>query len=175
MGDTEHPCRNRDDLSWVGFERLAVTSAEAPCWLRDLLSPYRLQRCYVAGAADGYLIAELTGDSDLTTLSPPGADLAAESDRALLVVTAVDRLRLAAETLHFRYFAPQYGTSEDTATGSAMRLLGELSSDRPAVLQAIQRSPQGGLLFARCDDDYTWVGGRVEAGALARDGVGGSA
>jgi predicted PhzF superfamily epimerase YddE/YHI9 len=66
--------------------------------------------------------------------------------------------------IRFRYFAPQYGVAEDSATGSAMRILLDYCQQNYQLeyLEAFQCSPAGGVLFARAVADRIAVGGRVE-------------
>jgi predicted PhzF superfamily epimerase YddE/YHI9 len=67
---------------------------------------------------------------------------------------------VGADAIQLRYFAPQYGVPEDTATGSALRVLAEYWSPRFTRLTAEQCSPAGGLLLAQWTPDHIDVGGR---------------
>jgi predicted PhzF superfamily epimerase YddE/YHI9 len=94
----------------------------------------------------------------------PDTSLGIYTRRALIVTCAVSKdLALQGENIHLRYFAPQYGIAEDAATGSAMRVLAGYWQQRGLgdELQALQRSPEGGLLWSRVQNQTTWVGGYV--------------
>lgn len=111
----------------------------------------------LAGPDDGYLVARLPDGFDLTSLSPPGAALEQITRRALIATTLLD----AAGAIGLRYFAPQYGVAEDSATGSAMRVLARYWADRFQNLTATQFSPAGGELFSSICGATTRIGGRV--------------
>lgn len=71
--------------------------------------------------------------------------------------------------IQLRYLAPQYSPAEDSATGSAMRVLASYWQFRNGVtrLDAWQRSAGGGLLRSEIDDQGSvWVGGNVFVRAL---------
>lgn len=162
---TDLPCRQRDGLTWIGFPAMAVTPHAAPDWLTKALAglqPENVLRCASAGPEDGYLVVELAAGADLARVSAPGAALSAYTHRALILACGVDaHSALQDETLHYRYFAPQYGAAEDAATGSAMRVLASYWRQAGAHLTALQRSRAGGYLHALREDDITWVGGHV--------------
>lgn len=163
-GDREIPCRTRRDRCWVGFETPGLTAINPPKWLIEVLgSP--THQCAEIGDDTGYLLAELPPGSDLAALQRPGDALARQTDRALLVCTQGLKSGSGQPQYHFRYFAPQYGTPEDSATGSAMRLLAAhaLATQGFTALVALQLSPGRGLLFSHVEGANIWVGGRVEA------------
>lgn len=160
------PCTQDGALTWVGLPAVVPTACDTPAWLDRVLDAKTSQQvkdCALAGPADGYLVIELAEDTDLAAITPPTADLGKDTRRALIITCAVSpELARAGEQIHFRYFAPQYGVSEDAATGSAMRVLSPYWSRLGTELKALQCSPTGGVLYARTDGDHAWVGGQVE-------------
>jgi len=163
MGDSQLPCRFADRRIWLGFSTVQTTTCPIPAWIEDVLGVQALG-CATAGAQDGYLVAELTADSCLADIPVPDASLGTHSRRALIVTCAVTADRaLRGENIQLRYFAPQYGVAEDAATGSAVRVLAGYWQQRGLgdELQALQRSPAGGLLWSRVQNQTTWVGGYV--------------
>jgi hypothetical protein len=73
--------------------------------------------------------------------------------------------------IQLRYMAPQYSPSEDSATGSAMRVLASYWQSRLGAcrLEAWQRSAGGGLLHTHIDEQgRVWVGGKVAVQALGQ-------
>lgn len=170
MGGTLLPCTRREGLNWLGFPSLSVNTCESPAWLADVLGAGVLQRaslhCALAGGDQGYLVVDLGRDADLAALKTPDETLARHTGRALVVTCAVSlEHALCGEDIQFRYFAPQYGEPEDSATGSAMRVLASYWQDHSDSLVALQRSATGGYLRSRIADGLTWVGGQVVAGA----------
>ena len=166
-GQISLPTRSNGRLHWIGFPGLAVRPAIAADFSRrqtleqlESLIGAPLANCAVAGGAQGYLIAELAQEDALSTLRPPGAALGAATERALIVTS---RCGHSADKIAFRYFAPQYGVSEDSATGSAMRVLASYWQHRGLgeTLEAVQLSPAGGLLRSAVEGGITWVGGIV--------------
>lgn len=161
---------------WVAFEQPALTSVTAPSDLSSLLGAVP-QDCANVGDENGYLIAALGDDSDLSALEPPGNALSQLTSRALIVTsrpaTAPRRHNDTDPDFYYRYFAPQYGVEEDAATGSAMRLLAHFWQTRGLgeSLTARQCSPQGGLLHSKIEGTLTWVGGRVGGRVAGRDVV----
>jgi predicted PhzF superfamily epimerase YddE/YHI9 len=166
-GQISLPTRSDGELHWIGFPGLAVRPANAADFSRgqtleqlESLIGAPLANCAVAGGSQGYLIAELVQDDALSKLRPPGAALGNATERALIVTS---RSSHSADRIEFRYFAPQYGVSEDSATGSAMRVLASYWQHRGLgeALEALQLSPAGGLLRSAIEGGITWVGGIV--------------
>lgn len=155
----------RGGMHWVGFPSIGITACAVPGWAEALLGAAPL-RAAEAGPPSGYLVLEMAGDCDPATLRAPGEGLAAHSARSLIVTRKVHAPdALIGETIQFRYFAPQHGVPEDTATGSAMRVLATYWQGRGAgnEQQALQRSADGGWLQSRIEGERTWIGGHVVA------------
>lgn len=143
-----------------------MATVERPEGLAELLGATP-QACAAVGDERGYLIAVLEDNAELQALRPPGRALAQLTSRALLVTCRTNGPSAGTDDsgvdVHYRYFAPQYGVSEDPATGSAMRLLAQFWQDKGLGdrLNARQCSPEGGLLRSEIEGTLIWVGGRV--------------
>ena len=164
-GSAQVACQTREGYTWLGFATAQPVECETAGWMRDLLGT-RPTACAEVGGADDYLVVQLPRDSQLRDISRPDTVLGSYTRRALVVTCSVSEpARQCAEHIHFRYFAPQYGVPEDTATGSAMRVLASYwqRCGLGPQLVALQCSPQGGLLHSHIRDGLTWVGGRVMA------------
>jgi predicted PhzF superfamily epimerase YddE/YHI9 len=163
MNGNEVHCANQDDVEWLSFPSLETRDCEVPQWAAQLLGQAPANAAE-AGPADGYLILEMPQGCDPASLQAPGEALKAETGRSLIVTrrtSAADSF--CSEDIQYRYFAPQHGVPEDTATGSAMRVLAAYWLQRGAgsKLKALQRSADGGWLTSRIDNGRTWIGGRV--------------
>ena len=149
-----------DDWAWIGLPSIACEPCAVPPWVREFfpLQPWRAAR---AGDESGYLVLEWPAGFDLTSLRVPDYGLRRRTQRAL-IATCVDRDDPGVD-VRLRYFAPQHGVPEDTATGSAMRVLANYWMNRElnGGLHAYQCSPFGGELRSRLRGELTWVGGRV--------------
>lgn len=155
-------------LLWLSFTPLAVTPCPIPPWTERLFGSIPIAAAQ-AGDWRGYIILEWPQDYPLDTLPGPAALLQAATERALIVTAACGSgSGTQEEDIRFRYFAPQYGVDEDSATGSAMRVLASYWQQRRDIQQltAYQCSPAGGLLYSRIENRRVLVGGRV-----ARDPV----
>lgn len=153
--------RRDDALFWVGLPSIDCRPCAAPAWLREYFDvmPWRAA---MTAEDDGYLILEFAADFDLRELSPPDYGIRRRTQRSL-IVTCADESNADID-IQLRYFAPQHGVPEDTATGSAMRVLASYWSNRELSdrLSAYQCSTEGGLLFSEYLGETTWVGGYVD-------------
>lgn len=149
-----------DDWAWIGLPPINSVPCALPLWLSEFF-PSAPWRAALAGEDDGYLILEWPAGFDLTTLPVPDYGLRHRTQRAV-IATCLD-LEDPSTDVQLRYFAPQHGVPEDTATGSAMRVLATYWMNRELHdgLRAYQCSPFGGELRSRIRGDRTWVGGRV--------------
>ena len=159
MGGSRIECQSRADLLWLLFDRLASESILLPHWV-DTVFGSRPMRAATAGPEQGYLVLEWPGGFRLEALSPPSMELTRYTSRAII---ACSRSGDKPGAIRFRYFAPQYGVAEDSATGSAMRILLDYCQKNYQLdyLEAFQCSPAGGVLFARAVANRIAVGGRV--------------
>lgn len=163
MGHSNVACRREARITWLGFATIECTDTPPPGWLFELMNRQSL-RCAHAGGDDGYLISQFPAGTTLQDMAAPGTTLSNYSRRALIVTCEAPPQGLPTGTdFHFRYFAPQYGVPEDSATGSAMRVLARFWQHRGLgdTLTAHQCSAAGGILHSHVREDTTWVGGHV--------------
>jgi predicted PhzF superfamily epimerase YddE/YHI9 len=116
-----------------------------------------------SGAADDYLVLEVAAPASVAAAEPDAAAIGAATRRALILTA------LGPTGPVFRYFAPQYGDSEDSATGSAAVQLGSYWRDRAGLEAAdyVQLSPGGGCMTVHCNLAEVELSARVEYGAAA--------
>ncbi|WOJ97134.1 PhzF family phenazine biosynthesis protein [Congregibacter brevis] len=147
------------DKYWIGLPSISCTACRVPHWIGEFF-PVPPWRAAEAGADDGYLVLEWPEGFDLESLPIPRYALHRRTGRALIVTS---RDTSSSFDIQMRYFAPQHGVPEDTATGSAMRVLATywMNRDLSEGLRARQCSQFGGELYSRIRGDLTWVGGRV--------------
>jgi predicted PhzF superfamily epimerase YddE/YHI9 len=158
-----------EQRAWVGLPPIHCRASRVPHWISEVF-PSPPWRAAEAGDDNAYLVLEWPAGFDLSTLPVPPYALRRRTGRAL-IVTAAEHPGSRFD-IQFRYFAPQHGVPEDTATGSAMRVLAHYWMNRELSdqLHAYQCSPRGGELRSRIRGDLTWVGGRVlRAGAGVDD------
>jgi predicted PhzF superfamily epimerase YddE/YHI9 len=162
-GATDIPFRQEGALIWLQFPYPDLTPSALPQGI-DRLLPGAALSCERVGGASGYLLVVLQSSDELAAMTPPGEALKPLTDRALLVYVRCAQNNATPTPYCFRYFAPQYGSAEDTATGSAMRLITASAGTRytdPSIMAA-QFSPGGGLLDGAVEGDTVWVGGQVQ-------------
>lgn len=159
MNGSAVKCWHQKGVTWLQFERIRTRRCLPPEWLRTIF-PDQPQAVEAASCGDerGYLVVQWPDDFDLKRLSPPDERLSNWSQRAIICTAAQPSTGTDAITL--RYFAPQYGVVEDTATGSALRVLADYWSQRFAHITAVQCSPTGGQLLAAITSDHVEIGGR---------------
>ena len=162
-GATHIPFRQEGALIWLQFPYPDLTPSALPQGI-DRLLPGAALSCDRVGTTSGYLLVELQSPDELAAMTPPGEALKALTDRALLVYVRCAQNNATPTPYCFRYFAPQYGSAEDTATGSAMRLITASAGTRYTdhEIMAAQLSPGGGLLYGAVEGDTVWVGGHVQ-------------
>ena len=162
-GATHIPFRQEGALIWLQFPYPDLTPSALPQGI-DRLLPGAALSCDRVGTTSGYLLVELQSPDELAAMTPPGEALKALTDRALLVYVRCAQNNATPTPYCFRYFAPQYGSAEDTATGSAMRLITASAGTRYTdhEIMAAQLSPGGGLLYGAVEGDTVWVGGQVQ-------------
>jgi len=140
------------------YNRPAVVECPIPDFAESVLGTPPIGAAASGGSA-GYLLLVVPDAATVQNLQPDLQQLAASTDCAL-IVTAFD----AAEAVcFFRYFAPQYGTLEDTATGSAAVQLTAFWQARLRIsdIRLRQLSAGGALLAAACHGDEVELSARV--------------
>jgi predicted PhzF superfamily epimerase YddE/YHI9 len=154
-----HACR---ELHWIRLPNIPIIPTEPPQWLAELFGDTGPVLAALAGGESDYLIVHWPAGFDLSRLPVPNK-LAKFSQRAL-ISTCESRYAYDLARVESRYFAPQYGVTEDSATGSAMRVLALYWQQQGLgkQLSNYQRSASGGLLFSEiADDQHVYIGGRV--------------
>ena len=137
-----------------------VVDCAVPEFAANVLGVQPLGAATVGGSS-GYLILQLADADSVRTLQPDYSAITAATDRAL-IVTARDRFAGGPGCV-FRYFAPQYGTPEDAATGSAAVQLAAFWSPRlqRKSFSALQLSPEGARLQLGCEAGSVDLAARV--------------
>jgi predicted PhzF superfamily epimerase YddE/YHI9 len=117
------------------------------------------------GAPTDYLILELDSVQTVQDLQPDFAAINVATERALIVTAAKMHTEMPGCVV-FRYFAPQYGTPEDAATGSAAAQLAAYWLPRlnTQYCNAQQLSPQGAWMQLHQQGDTVELGARVGYG-----------
>ncbi|WP_279244458.1 PhzF family phenazine biosynthesis protein [Candidatus Litorirhabdus singularis] len=158
MNDTTAQFEHSNSISWVGLPPLEIFHCGVPDWVQELFQQQPASAA-TAGQSDDYLILAWPADFPLQELAFP-THLGRHTQRAV-IATCLDTTPSGFD-IHFRYFAPQYSSVEDAATGSAMRVLADYwQPQRGDSLRAWQCSPQGGELLSRREPEITWVGGHM--------------
>jgi len=120
--------REAPDFFWLATSRIrCLTEALPPRDWFDIAP----QSAALAGGDAGYWILRWPLGFDLVRLRP-GLDAICRSTHRAVIATA-EAGRGADHDIVVRYFAPQYGKEEDTATGSAAAVLGAFWN-RPALV-----------------------------------------
>ena len=157
MSDAEIVAVKENDKTWLRFQTLETTKCTAPRWCKQVLGVEPIKAA-TAGDDNGYLILQYPDNFMLSSISAPGKDLQRHTQRAI-IACCISKDNNA--DINLRYFAPQYGTNEDTATGSAMRAIADYWSPRYQALSAVQCGPnnQKGYLFSRLTNNHIEIGG----------------
>ncbi|MBU2887327.1 PhzF family phenazine biosynthesis protein [Gilvimarinus agarilyticus] len=123
---------------------LSISPAKHPKFWSWVVPAPIIDSRYCGGPQE-YCLIQLTHNTNLRTIQPFARRLTALSGRALILVVG--------NTQHpkMRYFAPQYGVGEDTATGSAAVQVANFywQKYRFKQLYIEQQSPQGGLIHTQ--------------------------
>ena len=165
MAGTSVRCRQDTTLTWLAFPRVTCSPCAVPPWAFSVLGSMP-EAAAITGGHDGYLIVRFADDFPLRSLALPDTTLAKHTQRA--VIATCRSTAKAPGAVQLRYFAPQYATAEDSATGSALRILADYWASQDGIqrLSAAQLSPRGGQLYSRVEAESVWVGGRVIAEAV---------
>jgi len=143
------------------YKRPSPTNCAVPAFAAPVLGVPPLAAATVGGPT-GYMLLEVADASALQILQPDFSALTAATKRALIVTAKA--VHTDGAGIVFRYFAPQYGTPEDAATGSAAVQLAAFWSSRLACerFTAVQMSLQGAWLRLGCGADAVDLTARVE-------------
>ena len=110
---------------------------------------------------NGYLIIRLADNTDLKQIEPDLALLERNTGQALIITSY--HSNQADFDYQLRYFAPQYGVREDSATGSANEIAAYFWQPRlkKISMACYQASKAGGYIYANIEDNRLWIGGNV--------------
>lgn len=153
--------RQQQGRIWLLAPRIATAPAPIPESAGRWFGGAPL-RSAVTAAADGYRILEFGNGIDIAVLKPAFLAIQRHETRAVIITqTASTRYREFDYAL--RYFAPQYGTPEDDATGSAAVVLADYWSARLGNhLRALQCSAGGGAITSSADRGTVAISGEFE-------------
>lgn len=152
---------------WLRLPRPRCRAAALPANLQHWFSAAAVPlRSAIAGGNSGYRILEWAAGTDLALLQPQ-LDVITRSSTRAVIATQADG---GSWSFTLRYFAPQFGNPEDSATGSATAVLADYWAARSGAraFRALQCSPAGGVIDSRIDDDFVYIGGAVSALATGR-------
>jgi predicted PhzF superfamily epimerase YddE/YHI9 len=137
-----------DARIWLDMPRTSCRSTAVPGWAARAFSCPPMAAA-VAGDDSGYWVFEFDPAVDLARLAPDLAEIAKQTQRAVIVTQKT--LPPGEFDFLLRYFAPQYGVNEDAVTGSANRVLADYWHGRTGQRQfrALQCSPSGGVVESR--------------------------
>ena len=142
---------NKGNEIEISLPRVTAKNCEVPDWANKVMtfregyiSP---DQAAISDKLDGYLLLEFNPNLSLDVFSGLLLDLnmLCESTKRALVITQFDEEN---RCLYTRYFAPQYGVKEDSATGSVMRFVGDyiMKTYNIAEYKVSQRSKEGGFM-----------------------------
>jgi predicted PhzF superfamily epimerase YddE/YHI9 len=143
------------------YKSPSPTNCAVPAYAAPVLGVQPLAAAEIGGSA-GYVVLELADAAVLQALQPDFSALTAATERAVIVTAKAEHAD--GPGIVFRYFAPQYGSPEDAATGSAAVQLAAFWSSRLGLerFTAVQLSPQGAWLQLGCSGAAVDLTARVE-------------
>lgn len=164
-------------LHWLKLAGIEVSEIAVPEWAAAAFSSTPT-RAAIAGDTRDYLIFEWPSETqNLATLSIDFDTIKTHTQRAVIATQWFDTNNPPDQCLPpydfaQRYFAPQYGSNEDSATGSAHRVLASYWHNRTGQKRftAWQCSTAGGILHSHLYTDFhngnansgIWIGGQVQ-------------
>ena len=159
--EREITARRRGQRLWLTLPRLRSTPCAIPEYARRCFN-WQPMRAAMAGGPCDYLILEWPWSTPLRGLVVDEDRLARHTPRAV-IATQQDR----GPHYHYRlrYFAPQYGISEDAVTGSAHAVAADYWQQRhPGRSRyfGLQASAAGGRVLSHVDQHWVSIGGDVD-------------
>ena len=135
--------------------RMFSTKCDVPDWANKVMTfggGYLLpNQAAISDKLDGYLLLEFNPNLSLDVFSGLLLDLntVCESTKRAVVIIQFDEKN---RHLYTRYFAPQYGVLEDSATGSVLRFVADyiMQTYDIAEYQVNQCSKEGGFMIINC-------------------------
>lgn len=135
--------------------RMFSRECEVPDWANKIMTfgvgYFSPNQAAITDKLDGYLLFEFNPNLTLDVFSGLLLDLntiCESTNRAVVIIQFDEKNR----HLFTRYFAPQYGVKEDSATGSVMRFVADyiLKIYDISEYQVSQCSKEGGLMKINC-------------------------
>ena len=148
------------DCIALTYSQSSVEVCSIPTFAKAALGVQPLTAATVGGSS-GYLLLQLADAELVKSLQPDYALITAATERSLIVTAQADNIHPPGCV--FRYFAPQYGTPEDAATGSAAIQLAAFWSPHfdGSPFTAWQLSPQGAEMQLSCSGSTVDLTARV--------------
>lgn len=157
-------------MHWLEMPIIAIENVEIPDWTSELFDRAPIFAAQ-AGDANDYLILEWASnenaaseDMSLKNLQVDIEAISHHSQRAVIATQWADDGEI---DFYQRYFAPQHGVNEDSATGSAHAVLARYWQQKKRQHQFVahQCSSTGGILHSKIQTgeqaDKLWIGGQV--------------
>lgn len=164
--DQEYSARWRDGKLWLRAPRIHCEATELPSDIAQWFDK-KPERSALAG--DGYRIFEFSRGTDIANLRVNIERLASENRATIVTQSMADNQAnegdeaAQAWSYQLRYFAPQFGVEEDSATGSANAILTDYwaQAGLKPPFHVRQCSSDGGEIFGDIDgdNDYVLIGG----------------
>ena len=153
----------------VSIPDIELEKCVLPAWLKTLGIANQVINTVASATKNGYLLVEFSPETDLRSLPPFSQEFSAITSRAVIYVAKPLTSKLkyhsydTVQLVHMRYFAPQYGNDEDSATGSAARVVARYYKEQFSKLMIEQLSSEGGWLFTEIKNNHIDISGSVEA------------
>ena len=139
------------------LSRTSAKVCEVPDWANKSMTfdgGYLVaNQAAISDKLDGYLLFEFNPNLSLDVFRGLLLDLntvCERTKRAIIIIQFDEEKR----HLYTRYFAPQYGVKEDSATGSVMRFVGDyiMQTYNITEYQVSQCSKEGGYMKIKCKE-----------------------
>lgn len=150
----------------LSLPRISAKNCELPAWAHNVMTFDRgsllPNNAAISDKLDGYLLFEFNPHLPLDVFSGLLLDLktVCENTKRAVVIVQFD---VKKHHLYMRYFAPQYGVNEDSATGSVMRFVGDyiMQTYNIAEYQVSQCSKEGGFMKIKCREKDVLISANV--------------
>lgn len=162
-GRRSYICEMRDGTLWLRAHRLRCRITPLEPAIAAHFDPPPVAAAE-AGGSDGYRIFEWPAGTDIATVQPEAGFLHCDRRATILTAECAD----PRYSFLLRYLAPQYGSIEDQATGSANVVLADYWQQRglPPPFHALQRSAGGGVIDSDIDGRDVLLGGQAVVAPL---------
>ncbi len=146
------------DVVVLGLPRLSARLDTVPGWVEEIITIGNKKllpgKAAFSDKDDGYLLLEFSPELSLDVFHAMQINFkqVCENTKRAIVVVQFDQDN---EHLYMRYFAPQYGVLEDTATGSVMRFVADYVEKNYQCkhFDVSQCSAKGGFMRIDCKEE----------------------